>query len=122
MRSRAWAVLLAGALVATSGSAQYTDPAPPKPVRAVAARSNDGADLFKVKCGGCHLEGGFGTRVLSRRAEAGKALLEARSDLQVDYVRTVARRGLGSMPMFREAELSDPQLDAIAKHLAKGLK
>jgi mono/diheme cytochrome c family protein len=113
-------LVAAGAMAATTLDAQYTDPAPPKPASTVATNPADGADLFKVKCGGCHLEGGFGTRVLSRRTEAGKALLEARTDLQADYVRTVARRGIGSMPMFREAELSDAQLDAIARHLAKG--
>lgn len=79
-----------------------------------------GQQLFRARCGGCHLDRGFGTRVLSRRVDAGKALLEQRDDLTADYVRSVVRQGLGSMPVLRAEELDDARLGEISKYLAKG--
>ncbi|HSG33099.1 MAG TPA: cytochrome c [Sphingomonadaceae bacterium] len=77
----------------------------------------DGNALFVDNCGGCHLEGGFGTRVLSRRVAEGEALLERRSYLPTEFTKAVVRQGIGSMPQIREAELSDEQLDLIARYL-----
>ncbi len=76
-----------------------------------------GQDLFVEKCGGCHLKGGFGTRVLARRVPEGEAELAVRKTLPAAYVAMVVRRGVGSMPQIREAELSDAQLAAIAAYL-----
>ena len=76
-----------------------------------------GQALFVEKCGLCHLEGGFGTRVLSRRVPQGQALLQDRENLPAAYVTAVVRRGIGSMPQIRPAELSDAQLGAIARYL-----
>jgi len=78
-----------------------------------------GKALFVTQCGGCHLDRGFGTRVLSRRVPEGQAMLEAREDLNAMYVTTVVRHGIGSMPQFRKAELSDADLNAIATYLEK---
>ena len=76
-----------------------------------------GQQLFTDRCGGCHLEGGFGTRVLARRVPAGEAKLEDRSALPAAYTMAVVRRGLGSMPQIRAAELGDEDLAAIAAYL-----
>ncbi len=79
-----------------------------------------GESLFVEKCGLCHLEGGFGTRVLQRRVPTGQALLQDRTALPAAYVGAVVRNGIGSMPQIREAELSDAQLADIANYLEAG--
>ena len=76
-----------------------------------------GEALFVEKCGLCHLEGGFGTRVLQRRVPEGQALLQDRQSLPAAFTSTVIRQGIGSMPQFRESELSDVQVAAIAAYL-----
>ncbi|MEN7535635.1 c-type cytochrome [Aurantiacibacter flavus] len=83
------------------------------------ATTPQGQELFRERCGGCHLEGGFGTRVLSRRVPEGQAELEKRTMLPAALTTMVVRRGLGSMPQIREAELSDAELAAIAAYLDK---
>lgn len=84
------------------------------------AAAPTGEALFVEKCGLCHLEGGFGTRVLSRRAPQGQALLQDRESLLAAFTTLVVRRGIGSMPQIRAAELSDGQLAAIARYLETG--
>ena len=82
------------------------------------SRSPDEA-LFVEKCAMCHRRMGMGTVLLSRRMNPALAQLEARTDLTVDYIKTVARQGMGNMPPVRRGELSDAQLDRIAAYLAK---
>lgn len=84
------------------------------------APASAGEALFVQKCGLCHLEGGFGTRVLSRRVPQGQALLQDRETLPAAFTTLVVRRGLGSMPQIRAAELDDAQLAAIARYLETG--
>ena len=79
-----------------------------------------GEQLFIDRCGGCHLEGGFGTRVLQRRVPKGQAELEKRDVLPAAFTKAVVRRGIGSMPQIRAAELSDGDLQAIAGYLENG--
>ena len=79
-----------------------------------------GEALFVEKCGLCHLEGGFGTRVLGRRVPEGQALLQDRTALPAAFTSTVIRQGIGSMPQFRESEISDAQVAAIAAYLEGG--
>ena len=74
--------------------------------------------LWKRHCGPCHLDGGTGTFMLGRRLGAERALLENRTDLNAQYVRTVVRNGIQSMPRFSRAELPDEDLDRIAAYLA----
>ncbi|WP_421836752.1 c-type cytochrome [Novosphingobium sp.] len=75
--------------------------------------------LFVEKCAMCHRRMGMGTVLLARRMNPALAQLEARTDLTVDYIKTVARQGMGNMPPVRRGELSDAQLDRIAAYLAK---
>lgn len=84
------------------------------------ATQSSGEALFVEKCGLCHLEGGFGTRVLSRRVPEGQALLQNRETLPAAYTTLVVRRGIGSMPQIRAAELGDTELAAIARYLETG--
>ena len=79
-----------------------------------------GQEIYVERCGSCHLEGGFGTRVLERRVPEGQAELEKRDLLPSSFTMTVVRRGLGSMPQIRAAELSDADLQAIAAYLENG--
>jgi mono/diheme cytochrome c family protein len=83
------------------------------------AGSPEGA-LFDEKCGMCHRQFGMGTVLLARRVEKGTEMLEKRDDLAADYVRKSVRMGIGNMPRIGRGEVSDPQLEAIARYLAKG--
>ena len=58
------------------------------------SRSPDEA-LFVEKCAMCHRRMGMGTVLLARRMNPALAPLEARTDLTVDYIKTVARQGMG---------------------------
>jgi len=75
--------------------------------------------LFVEKCGMCHRQMGMGTVILARRMEPSKALLEARTDLTTAFVIQAARSGIGNMPRIQRGEVSDAQLETIARYLAK---
>ena len=93
-------------------------------VAAAAEEGSQTADagrvLFEQRCGGCHMEGGFGTRVLARRVPEGQDELAKRDVLPVAFTTAVVRQGIGSMPQIREAELGDAELQAIARYLDRG--
>jgi hypothetical protein len=63
---------------------------------AIQDRSSMTADeaLFVEKCSMCHRQMGMGTVSLARRVPSERAMLEKRTDLTVDFVKVVARRGL----------------------------
>ncbi len=65
----------------------------------------------------CHGPGGMGTGLLARRTD--QPLLEKRTDLTVDYVVQAARMGIGNMPAIPRGEVSDADLNLIARHLAR---
>ena len=85
-------------------------------------RSSKTADeaLFVEKCSMCHRQMGMGTVSLARRVPSERAMLEKRTDLTVDFVKVIARRGLTNMPRISRVEVDDAQLDRIARYLAKG--
>ena len=76
--------------------------------------------LFVEKCSMCHRQMGMGTVSLARRVPSDRAMLEKRTDLTVDFVKVIARRGLTNMPRISRVEVDDAQLDRIARYLAKG--
>ena len=86
---------------------------------ALAAEPDAGHDLYLAQCGKCHLDGGTGAFMLSRRLGKDRALLADRSDLDPAYVRRVVRHGVGAMPWFTRVELPDSQLDAIIAYLTR---
>lgn len=105
-------------------------PMPPYMLRPVAPEGDrltpgrDGKALFEVHCGYCHLGGGMGTNLLTKQQMlAGnppeKGLLSNRDDLTADYVKAVVRMGKGAMPQQTKVDLTDPELDAVAKYLGK---
>ncbi|MEO6152544.1 MAG: cytochrome c [Croceibacterium sp.] len=106
-----WPRVIAGAVlfVAVAGHAQDGEKAVP----------DSGQQNFLARCGGCHLEGGFGTRVLSRRVPADRAMLERRGGLPAGRTRAAVRNGIGSMPQIRAAELDDATLSSIAAYLTR---
>ena len=79
----------------------------------------DGKALYLRRCGICHLADGGGTWMLERRLGKAQSLLESRTDLQVPYIRTIARNGLNGMPRFTRVELPDADLEAIAAYLTR---
>ncbi|MFO1505009.1 MAG: cytochrome c [Steroidobacteraceae bacterium] len=82
--------------------------------------SSDDEALFVEKCSMCHRQLGMGTVSLARRVPPDRAMLEKRTDLTADYVKVVARHGLVNMPRISRGEVSDAQLDRIARYLARG--
>ena len=88
------------------------------------AGGKDGAALFSNLCGACHLAGGMGTNLLTKqRMMLGeppeKGLLANRTDLTQTYVKIVVRHGKLAMPSLTRVEVTDAELDAIAKYLGK---
>jgi mono/diheme cytochrome c family protein len=82
----------------------------------VSRSSADGRALFVQRCGGCHLQGGFGTVTIARRSPGEPSLLVERHP-PADLVRTVVRNGFRSMPPIRRAEVDDAQLAKISAYL-----
>lgn len=80
---------------------------------------NEGERLFGRKCAFCHIGPSTGKFMLARRLGKDKAELPARTDLQADYVKAVARNGLANMPTFSRVELTDRELGLIADWLAR---
>jgi (+)-pinoresinol hydroxylase len=91
---------------------------------AVTAKATDpkGLAQYESSCMVCHGSGPArpGTRALTTKYHGPlPALLQDRTDLAPDYIRTVVRHGLTVMPPFRKTELSDADLDAIVAYLTR---
>lgn len=89
------------------------------------AVARDPKAVFQHACGYCHLEAGMGTNLLvKQRIAAGAppetALLANRDDLTADYVKQVVRQGKNAMPPQTRVDITDAELDEVAKWLAKG--
>lgn len=90
--------------------------------RLVAGRS--GEALYSNKCGYCHLTGGMGTNLLTKQRLALKespemGLLVNRKDLIADYVKSIVRMGKGAMPRQTKVDITDSELDSVARFLGK---
>jgi len=115
-------VMFTGALLAaTQAAAAQGTPAPD------AATVAEGKALFTRLCAPCHgadrsdmgramLPGTDALRIKYKGTLP--ALLEQRTDLTPQVVRTFVRRGTWSMPPFRKTEISDAQIDAVSAYLA----
>jgi mono/diheme cytochrome c family protein len=84
----------------------------------------NGEALFSNRCGACHLAGGMGTNLLTKermalREPPQSGLLANRKDLTRAYVKVVVRRGKLAMPPLTRVDVTDAELDAIARYLAK---
>lgn len=85
-----------------------------------------GRAIFDAQCAACHGAGpgddGMpmlpGTMTLAAKYDGQRpGALELRSDLTAPVLRFFVRNGVGAMPMFRKAELSDADIDALAAYL-----
>jgi len=90
--------------------------------RPATANADPGKAEFERACSICHGSGPDrpGTSSLQIKY-AGKipALLEQRTDLTADVVRYYIRNGVAMMPRFRKTELTDAQVDSIARYLSR---
>jgi mono/diheme cytochrome c family protein len=82
----------------------------------------DGRVVYTKWCAPCHDPGVIhpGTNALTVKYRGVKpgVLLEW-MDLQPETVRYVVRHGISVMPQFRKTEISDAELDALAKFLSR---
>ncbi|OYU34960.1 cytochrome c [Novosphingobium sp. PASSN1] len=126
--------LLAAGFVASAAAAlppgPPPGPPPPYQMRGEAPSGDrlkpggDGKVLFQVHCGYCHLTGGMGTNLLTKQRmmmgeTPDKGLLANRTDLTADYVKSVVRMGKGAMPAQTKVDVTDAELEAVAKYLGK---
>ncbi len=94
-----------------------------------APSAENGKVVFDKWCAPCHgdtiTEGGLfpsaplpGTAALGVKYNgAVPAVLEERTDLAPEYIRTVVRGGLFGMPISRKTEISDTDLEDIVVYL-----
>lgn len=130
MRFALFAALAALAGLAAIGAVQAQTPsagaraAPERQVRVKA--DHPGREVFERQCAPCHGAGPGddgapmlpGTMTLAAKYQGRlPGALELRTDLNMDALRYFVRNGAGAMPMFRKAELSDAELEAIAGYL-----
>lgn len=80
--------------------------------------ASGGEALYVVKCMVCHGPNGMGEGLLGRRMEV--ANLEARDDLNAEFVAQAARMGIANMPAIPRGEVSDDEMQQIADYLAAG--
>ena len=83
------------------------------------AAAGDPEAVFLARCQYCHVQLGPGTITLARRLGEEDALLANRTDLTEDYVKTVVRHGLNTMPALTRVEVSDAELELIAEYLTR---
>lgn len=124
-------LLLAGlAVLSAAGPVSAASKATKASAQAAASASIErGKLVFARNCAPCHGQGPGddgsptlpGTARLEARYKGEKpAALELRDDLTAPVLRLFVRSGLGAMPMFRKAEVSDADIDAIAAYIAAG--
>jgi mono/diheme cytochrome c family protein len=106
-----------GTSLAAFGVAHIT--AQEKTSEASARKMVEGKALFQARCGYCHLSGGTGTLMLSRRIGKDKALLASRTDLSAEYIKKITRVGINSMPPHTRIEVPDSELNLIAAYLTR---
>jgi (+)-pinoresinol hydroxylase len=85
------------------------------------AKPADGHAVFDKWCAPCHAPGPFhgGTAGLQAKYQDKEpAALEQRRDLTPEVIRFYVRNGLNAMPPFRKTEVSDAELDAVARYLS----
>lgn len=105
---KAGLTLAAGVLALTAIAATAQDSPAPR----------TGEEIFAQRCVFCHDARGWGTRSLARRTPPGQAELLQREVLPEVLVRYAVRRGVGSMPQFTPTEISDAELDNLARWLS----
>jgi mono/diheme cytochrome c family protein len=90
-----------------------------------------GRQVFQYWCISCHGPGtglrgipylpGTGA-LMAKYQGALPALLEERTDMPAELIRTAVRNGITIMPFFRKTEVSDADLEALAAYLTRNDK
>ena len=81
-----------------------------------------GQQVYQKWCSPCHGAGANmpGTAALEFHYKGSKpAVLEERTDLTPAMVKSFVRNGVYVMPRFRKTEISDADLDAVARYLTR---
>jgi mono/diheme cytochrome c family protein len=88
-----------------------------------AAPSADGHAVFQKWCAPCHdagpYHGGTAGLAVKYRGTNENPVLEQRTDLTPEFVKATVRTGVNAMPPFRRTEVSNAELDALAKFLSQ---
>jgi mono/diheme cytochrome c family protein len=113
------ALALAGTVALAAALALALSPVAHAADSALSPLQEQGQKLYRNNCFYCHTEKVWGTLSLERRRPAGDALLEKRTDLTPEFLKSVVRNGLGSMPAYRRTELTDADVDAIIAYLTR---
>jgi (+)-pinoresinol hydroxylase len=80
---------------------------------------------YQKYCSACHGPGPGrpGTAALQATYKGAEpALLDQRTDLTSELIKTYVRNGISVMPFFRKTEISDAELEAIALYLTRNNK
>jgi len=81
-----------------------------------------GKGIFQYWCTPCHGDGPEypGTVALAAKYKNQiPALLDQRTDMNGEFVKTFVRNGISIMPFFRKTEISDADLEAIVAYLGR---
>jgi (+)-pinoresinol hydroxylase len=85
----------------------------------------EGYVQYQDYCSMCHGDGPGKPGTMALRAKykgSEPALLDQRTDLTPELIKTYVRNGISIMPIFRKTEISDADLDAIAVYLTRNNK
>ncbi len=118
----ALAALMTALLGAAPAGLLAAEPAISWTWQPVPATGNPGKVEFDRACGVCHGAGPDRPGTSSLQVKYGgklPALLEQRTDLKPELIRFYVRNGFAMMPRFRKTELSDAQVEAIARYLSR---
>jgi len=80
---------------------------------------------YEKYCSACHGAGAAhpGTMALQAKYKGAEpAVLDQRTDLTSELIKTYVRNGISVMPFFRKTEISDADLDLIAAYLTRNNK
>jgi len=120
------ALALAASFAAQTLAAQDADVASHWQVSTISGKGQPkGYVQYQNLCGMCHGEGHDRPGTLALQAKyrgALPALLDQRTDLTPELIRTSVWNGTTVMPLFRKTEISDADLDAIVAYLTRNNK
>jgi mono/diheme cytochrome c family protein len=89
------------------------------PANAAESRVEQGKRLYDKTCALCHDARGHAATLIGKRLGKEKAVLTERTDLQPQYIAYAVRHGVGSMPWYRRAELTDVELASVSAYLTQ---
>jgi (+)-pinoresinol hydroxylase len=120
------ALALACSFTARTVASQETPVSSHWSVSSVSGRDQPkGYVQYRNLCEMCHGEGHDRPGTLALQAKykgALPAVLDRRTDLTPEMIRTSVRNGTTVMPLFRKTEISDADLDAIVAYLTRNNK